>query len=184
MAALLAFVALAIYLIYSRRLRDRQLQLLTLINDVDNLRLDLAQMQKEAEKMTDNATPIHPYRLIDSLCGLRQNAPSTSEGERVLGKNVARFVDKLNSPEVIDEIETFVNVYRSEIMKKFRKEFPALSSRQYQCVLLIFAGFSASSISTLLKYPSDGAYRTERSRLKRMIEQSSVPDKAVFTSLF
>lgn len=183
-AALFAVLAVAIYLIFSRRLRDRKLQLLSLVNDIDNMRLDLSQLQNRIAKQHDTTSQLHPYQLIDSLCELRQNAPSTSDGERVLGRNVARFIDKLNSPAVIAEIENFVNAYRSDIMVKFREQFPKLTQRQYQCALLIFAGFSSSSISTLLNYPSDGAYRTERSRLKRMIEQSSAPDKTIFRDLF
>ncbi len=184
LAALFAVVALAIYLIFSRRLRSRKLQLLSLVNDIDNMRLDLSQLQNRIAERSEETSHIHPYQLIDSLCELRQNAPSTSESERVLGRNVARFIDKLNSPAVIEEIESFVNAYRSDVMVKFREQFPKLTPRQYQCVLLIFAGFSASSIAALLNYPSDGAYRTERSRLKRMIEQSSAPDKTIFAGLF
>lgn len=183
-AALFAVLAVAIYLIFSRCLRDRKLQLLSLVNDIDNMRLDLSQLQNRIAERHDTTSQLHPYQLIDSLCELRQNAPSTSDGERVLGRNVARFIDKLNSPAVIAEIENFVNAYRSDIMVKFREQFPKLTQRQYQCALLIFAGFSSSSISTLLNYPSDGAYRTERSRLKRMIEQSSAPDKTIFSDLF
>ena len=184
LAALFAVAAVAIYLIFSRRLRDKKLQLLSLVNDINNMRFDISQLQNKIAEQTAHASQIHPYQLIDSLCELRQKAPSTSEGERVLGRNVARFIDKLNSPEVIAEIESFVNAYHSDIMSKFREQFPKLSARQYQCTLLIFAGFSASSICALLNYPSDGAYRTERSRLRRMIEQSDAPDKAIFCKLF
>ena len=184
LAALFAIVAVAIYLIYSRRIRDKKLQVLSLVNDINNMRLDLSMLQNRISERSQQTSQIHPYQLIDSLCELRHNAPSTSEGERVLGRNVTRFIDKLNSPAVMAEIESFVNTYRSDIMVKFREQFPKLTLRQYKCALLIFAGFSSSSIAALLDYPSDGAYRTERSRLKRLIELSSAPDKTIFSGLF
>lgn len=184
LTALLVLIVLIIYLVYSRRLRDKKLQLLSLVSDIDNIRIELSALQSRLAEQRDSATLMHPYRLIDSLCEIKQNVPSTSDSERVLGKNVSRFIDRLNSAEVTEEIETFVNTCRSDIMVRFRKQFPTLTPRQYHCVLLIFAGFSANSISSMLHYPSDGACRTERSRLKRMISQSGAPDAEFFLSYF
>ncbi len=169
--AVLFVSVIAIYLLYSRRLQGKQLQILSLVNDIDRLRLA-------------SDAKLHPYSLINKLCELRQNAPSSDENHSIFGKNAARFVDNLNSKEVSDEIEQFVNSYRDNIMTKFREQFPQLTARQQQCMLLLFAGFSGKSIVAMLHYPSDGSFRTERSRIKHIIEQSSTPDRAIFLDVF
>ena len=69
-------------------------------------------------------------------------------------------------------------------MQRFREQFPAMSDKKLDFVTLIFAGFKNQSVYIMLEFPSMGAVRTMRHRVKTEIGTSDCRDKDEFLSYF
>lgn len=93
-----------------------------------------------------------------------------------------RLRDVLGSMDVSKEeksrFERKVDSYFDGIMSFFRMDFPGLPESDYRFMCFVFAGFDATTIMLIMDMPSLSSVHTKKSRLKKMITVSDVPEKS------
>ena len=124
------------------------------------------------------------YDVFNRLCELVSRYPLSDEGHKNIGFNVSLLIKSFQSDAVKHDLENFVNATAGNLMQRFREQFAAMSDKKLNFVLLCFAGFKNQSVYIMLNFPSLGAVRTMRHRIRTEIENSDCRDKDEFLSYF
>ena len=92
-------------------------------------------------------------------------------------KEVRSLVDGLRSDTRLRQnLEKSLNDSRDQVMKRFRAAFPTLKEEDYLIYMFTVAGFSSTTISTLLEKDKPYVYN-RLYRLKERLKSSENPDK-------
>ncbi|MBR4775292.1 MAG: hypothetical protein IK008_04255 [Bacteroidales bacterium] len=95
---------------------------------------------------------------------------------RVL-KEVRSLVDGLReNSKLRQSLEHTLNERREQVMKRLRLAFPTLKEEDYLLYMFTVAGFSSTTISTLLEKDKPYVYN-RLYRLKERIRSTEIPDK-------
>ena len=101
----------------------------------------------------------------------------------VCQKDLLKSLDDINIEKEDGWFETVLNKETSGIPDRFRNDFPSLKADDYRLFCYYLAGFDATIISIILKIPSQGAVYTRKSRLRKIIADSSVADKEHYLAI-
>ncbi len=188
--ACLLFVAIVcVVMVFRHRMRLRE-------EREDILKSDMKELQRQlAERVaTPPGVAGHPsspgkisaphHEVFNRLCELASRYTLSDEGHKIIGLNVSLLIKSFQTDAVKHELENFVNATAGDLMQRFREQFPAMSDKKLDFVTLIFAGFKNQSVYIMLEFPSMGAVRTMRHRVKTEIETSDCRDKDEFLSYF
>ena len=187
---LVAIVCLVIVFRHRLQLREER---------ADILRSDMNQLKRQLDEL--NAAKAAPsvetahllsvrnvsaphYDVFNRLCELVSRYPLSDEGHKNIGFNVSLLIKSFQSDAVKHDLENFVNATAGNLMQRFREQFAAMSDKKLNFVLLCFAGFKNQSVYIMLNFPSLGAVRTMRHRIRTEIENSDCRDKDEFLSYF
>lgn len=122
-------------------------------------------------------------RHIDSIAREYYQADSKNQKDIVF-KQFKDYIGGLaNDTSFYESIENDLNKYCSSLMSKVRSQLPNRPERNYRLLMLFFAGLSYETIAIITKAQSINSLKTMRSRLRKFIEESSVPDKALFLEM-
>lgn len=91
--------------------------------------------------------------------------------------------DIVSDKEGQERFEAIIDERMGGLMSRFRSDFPGMNDNSYRFVSFLFARFSTNMMTILLKYPSAAAVYTRKSRIKKMIESSSVADKDIYLKI-
>ena len=100
---------------------------------------------------------------------------------RVL-REVRSLVDGLRgNSKLRQSLERSLNEHRDQVMKRLRFAFPTLKEEDYLLYMFTVAGFSSTTISTLLEKDKPYVYN-RLYRLKERIRGTEIPDKEFLLS--
>ncbi|MBR5100815.1 MAG: hypothetical protein IKX34_05890 [Bacteroidales bacterium] len=103
------------------------------------------------------------------------------ESDNNLYKELKKAIHKIELDEQSQrEFEKLLDDAFDHVMERFRKAFPGKKPRYYQLVSYLFAGFSTTTICTIISHYNKHNIYVEKSRLKQMIIDSASPDKDLF----
>lgn len=109
------------------------------------------------------------FRAIDELC----SECYTEKNEAVIVKKVRTIVRGLKDDrKTIEKLECFVNNYSSNVMQRFRADFPDLRDIDYRSFLYLATGFSLRTISVFVDVEL-GALYSRKTRLKNKINKGN-----------
>ena len=80
-------------------------------------------------------------------------------------------------------IEDDLDLYCDNLMKKLREEVPQIKGNSLRSIILFFAGFSYETVSIITHAQSISSLKMQRSRLRRVIEESTAEDKKLFLEM-
>ncbi len=115
--------------------------------------------------------------IINSLCN---EYMKSSKPYGTLAKRLSEEIGKLGDDESLAKIETTVNLYRNNIIEKYRKQCSwFLGTDDFKFLILFYAGFSHKALSMLMSTNLKTTY-TRKYRIYNAIEEFSPADKTIF----
>ena len=124
------------------------------------------------------------FNSIDELCNTYYVYQGSNNERTKIYNNVIDIISNLSKDKkTIQELETYVNTYKNNLMADFRKELPSLKPDDYLLYLYVVVNFSSRAISILIGESLPVVYN-RKSSLKRKIQQSNSPQKERFVSEF
>lgn len=122
----------------------------------------------------------HSFLTIDQLSSAYYEYQGSANEKQKIYTDVMSIVSGIGSDKkAIEKIERFVNTYKSNIMQRFRTEFPGMKQSDYILYLYVVAGFSSRAIGVFLGEKLDVVYN-RKSRLKQKISKSNSVNKEYF----
>lgn len=182
--SLIIFVALLLLFITIIKLKNRNLELK--MNEVALLSAEINKRDSETDSVNDNRL----RNMVDKLLSERftlinkffdeyyENGDSPV-GKTAIFNRVEKEIKNLSSKKNLNEIECLVNETLDDIIFRFRKEFPELSSDDVTFFMLNVAGLSPRAIGLFLKIKLKTVY-TKKARLKDRILNSTSTDTDEF----
>ena len=119
---------------------------------------------------------IGSYELI---CSDFYKLPSS-----LTNKQSASLKNILTKGDALDLVETYVDNRHNGLMARFRKLMPDLTEKQYQIVLLLFAGFSQEAICALTDIDRKNTLAVAKYRLKELLQSQNTPEFQEFLAYF
>ena len=151
-------------LILQREENDR------LLSAAEELRSRLGSVQKADKKADYLAT-------LDRLCEQYYVYEGTSSLQPKILKEVRSLVEGLRADEKVQKsLEQSLNDSHDRVMKRLRTAFPKWKEEDYLLYMFTVAGFSSTTISTLLEKDKPFVYNRVY-RLKERIKASDSPDR-------
>ncbi len=120
------------------------------------------------------------FEIIDQFSSAYYEYQGTVNEKHKIYNDVMKLVSGLGSDKkTLNELENFVNTYKTNLMSRFREAFPNM--KESDCVLYLYSvsGFSSRAISIFINEKLEVVYN-RKSRLKQKISRSNVQDKDVF----
>lgn len=125
----------------------------------------------------------HSFLTIDQLTSAYYEYQGSANEKQKIYTDVMSIVSGIGSDKkTIEKIERFVNTYKSNIMQRFRTEFPGMKHSDYILYLYVVAGFSSRAIGVFLGEKLDVVYN-RKSRLKQKISKSNSVNKEYFIAV-
>ena len=173
----MAAVILLLWIRY--RMKKHQYEYQRTLLEVSLLTKALEESTNKSKQLSENIRAITASKasLIDRLCSSYYKANNKKIVSEV--KNI--IADLSSSPEAVTEIEKYLNQNSENILSRFRKEFPDLTSKDYLLFTYSVMNFSTSTIAILMNEKKEAIYN-RRFRLKSRIKISDSISKEEFQS--
>lgn len=122
-------------------------------------------------------------RRIDNISKEYYQADS-KEKKDIVFKQFKDYIGNLNNDKTLYRtIEDDLNRYCSDLMKRFREQVTEIQDRNLKLITLFFAGLSYETVAIITKAQSISSLKTQRSRFRRIIEESDAADKELFLQM-
>lgn len=181
--------AVLLYIIYKRKIRIRDLENENLLNDINQLGLRIRRMS-EVIAIKENMNRDHRLftsnslvTIIDRILAIQNHTPVSIDGNSHLRKAINTTLDELKSDLVLEEIQSFADLSKGNIITKMKNQIPALTLKHLNYVSLLVIGFSNPSICRILGINTINALHQMRSRIKIAIEKSMAKDSKLFLAV-
>lgn len=122
------------------------------------------------------------FATIDKLSSAYYEYQSSANEKQKIYTEVMKLVNGLGSDKnMIKELESFINIYKDNLLVRFKNEFPDIKDSDYTLYLYLVAGFSSRAISIFIGENIDVVYN-RKSRLKQRINKNNSMYKEEFLS--
>lgn len=88
-----------------------------------------------------------------------------------------------NEHQVFDELEVILNKYYDGIMNKFRTQFPQIQGEKLDMIIIFFTNLPYNTAQLFFRYQNADSLKQAKSRLRKIILESNVPDKDLFLEM-
>ncbi len=179
--ALMVIIVLVIFVV-KLIIKNQRKKMENNMLQVSNLRDTLEIKESEVKALKDAINKLFEQRFntIDDLSSSYYEYQGSINEKSRIHKDVMQLVSKLGSDrDTINEIETFVNTYKDNIMVKFKESLPNFKEQDHLLFLYVVAGFSYRAISIFMDLKIENLYNRIY-RLRTRITNSSTPHKEVF----
>lgn len=149
----------------------------------EELRNTLSNNHTEMSNVIQKMFDIH-FSMIDKFGGLYYiEADENKSIDKKLRKEVELFLTSYADGNGYQEIERIVDCHKENVMSLLRSEIKLKNERDYQMICFHLIGFSAHTISVLIKGLTPDNIYQKRTRLKRIIKESEAPHRELFLRL-
>ena len=124
------------------------------------------------------------FEIRDCATQAGRKTTPLSRTEKSFLNEFSKMISSLNSPLVYDILEKTLNTTENDIMHDFRNDFKSLPEKDLQFATLIFSKMSSHTICIVLDIPNLETFRTRKSRLKKVIEQSHAQKRDIYLQKF
>lgn len=140
---------------------------------------DLLALRKEYAKMYKAQ-----FTCIGNLCEvfLRSNNRHDSPNA-VYAKVLEMLQDIIGDASGQCHFENMIDKTLNGIMARFRADFPSYSETDFRFVSYLIVGFDATLLMMIFNMPSQASVYMKKSRIKKMVEQSSSPYKQDYLTM-
>ena len=122
-------------------------------------------------------------RHIDSISREYYQADNKDKKDIVF-KQFKEYISVLaNDNTFYESLENDLNKYCSGIMSRLRAQVPKIQGNNLKLISLFYAGLSYETVAIITKAQSINSLKTQRSRFRKLIEESSAEDKSFFLEM-
>lgn len=122
------------------------------------------------------------FATIDKLSSAYYEYQGSANEKQKIYTEVMKLVNGLGSDKnMIKELESFINIYKDNLLVRFKNEFPDIKDSDYTLYIYMVAGFSSRAISIFIGENIDVVYN-RKSRLKQRINKNNSMYKEEFLS--
>ena len=171
------FLILVIVLLLYNRNKKRRVMFENILVSIQNERDALMRYNSDAILYIDELLR-HKFDTVQSLCNSYFEQSGNSKNKEIIYKDVARIIESFSSEETMETLETALNKYKNNIIKRLREQVN-LSSTEIRLVIYFMSGFSARSICCFTRAIPSNLYN-HKSRLKKKIAASGLSDVQEF----
>lgn len=140
--------------------------------------MSIAEDLKTRLSTVEQRSTVKGFNTLDRLCEQYYIYEGTENLQPKILKEVKAIVDELRSdPAVQKSLEQSLNERYDGVMKTLREEFPNWKNEDYLLFMFSAAGFSSTTISTLLEKDKPYVYN-RLYRIKERIKQSGTTHRA------
>lgn len=145
-----------------RRLEEAEGDKQTTMEQLSELRSKHAQLYKTL------------FKHLGELCDAYNYSKESTDSFKIVYNKVKNIVSGIIEDDSGQrKFEDLLDGISDDIMKNFRKDFPAFSEKDYRFVSYLFAGFDATNICLMFDLPSIEAVHSKKYRIKKTIQKST-----------
>lgn len=123
------------------------------------------------------------FNIIDLMCDNFFEWETTAKGKRDIHNAIMNIIDNIAyNDTLMTKIENIVNENDMDLLNRLRNAIPDINSTEIKIFTFFYLGFSARSISYLLKLKIRALYN-KKSALKRRIQDSDLSNKDEFIGI-
>ncbi len=174
----------ALYYFFNNKIKSHEARERNMVVAVQNLSEELKIVKKHDldKKQLMGELFEARYAIINELCATYYEYQGTSKEQKKIADEVKRHINSISGNGNIGDLESCVNRYNGNIMRKFRDEFPNIKESECSMFMYMVAGFSCKAISVFIDEKLDVVYN-RKSRLKSKIKLSNSAYKNDFLQL-
>lgn len=156
---------------------------------LERLRFDSALQEREEmlSRLKSEYVSIYrtQFRQLGTLCEAFFASASYRDSHKVVYDKVREMIRDISGDTAgQSRFEEMLNSSLGAVMSHFRDDFPSLDWDDYRFFSYIIVGFDATTISVILRMPSQAAVYAKKSRLKKQISSSSSPYREQYLEFF
>ncbi|MDE6191804.1 MAG: hypothetical protein K2G47_09330 [Muribaculum sp.] len=196
-----AIILIVVWIIfyYKRSVRKKNMEISRIMSDIDDIsqtvfsqKILLSSIQSDFDKQHHELANLYSgvenlyetqFSIINNICYQYFENQGSDKVKHLLYIEVLKNIEIMRNPKYVEKLECLVNNYRSDVISKFRRQFPGIKEEDIRFLTYLFAGFSFRSICLFLNL-TVGNYYNKRTRLKAKILSSNVEDKELFLEMF
>ncbi len=169
-------ILIVVVLLYNRN-KKRRIEFENILVSIQNERDALMRDNSDATLYIDELLR-HKFDTVQSLCDSYFEQSGNNKNKEIIYKDVAKIIESFSSEETMETLETALNKYKNNIIKRLRKQVN-LSPTEIRLVIYFMSGFSARSICCFTQTMPSNLYN-QKSRLKKKIAASVLSDAHEF----
>lgn len=182
-------VLITLLILLSVKYRNNKSNLNELSNRIETLLKECNELNNIASKANFNYellnNNINEYMIkviknLDELCILWFNTPKTDKDTSKLSRGMEKIFDKLSSNSTKDKLHLMLNLYCKDILEEAESLKINFSQNNIILIKYLYAGVSLETIAVLMKKETTNAVRIDKTRLKKMILNSTNDEKENF----
>lgn len=178
----LLVIGILVVIAHRRKIQRNNIEYDLLLSDMSRLKVQLE--AKNFRRNNCDSEKLLPITLLNSICELRGLMLPTDDGLKRFGKNISKILETFVDSENMKLLEVFVDRMYDNLMNRFRQQMSGLTEREFKVSVLVFSGFSDSSIAAMLKCNSISGMRQIRYKIRQKIKSCNAPDGDEFSSYF
>ncbi len=156
-------------------------------NNIEAMRYmeKILEFQASKERMLEQLRELFKERfaLVDELCSTYYERHTTKSEQIAIFNKVKGIIESFATDKSTKkQLEDLVNLYNENVIEKLKTQIPDTTDSEIELFCFLFAGFSPCTISIFINDRIQNVY-TRKSRLKKKIAKSNVPDKERFLIL-
>lgn len=174
--ALLFGIIIFAYIYFSRQRLEQNESIQSLTQEINSI----IEKQQTEDRIIINNIFRRQFSAIDRLAAVRYEATDEKTLTKNYAREAARMVKELepNSAEMV-QLKQYIDSTRNNLITRFEKAFPHLSSYYYTLFLYTAIGLSPRAMSVLFNIPVETIYN-RKSRLKNIIINAETPERNNF----
>jgi hypothetical protein len=156
-------------------------------NNIEAMRYmeKILEFQASKERMLEQLRELFKERfaLVDELCSTYYERHTTKSEQIAIFNKVKGIIESFATDKSTKkQLEDLVNLHNENVIEKLKTQIPDTTDSEIELFCFLFAGFSPCTISIFINDRIQNVY-TRKSRLKKKIAKSNVPDKERFLIL-
>lgn len=169
-----------------QRLKLHEMRNAMLVSEAGTLRSELLSHRRERSEIDDrlNAAMTDRFAMLDDLCSTFFESQGTKTERKAIAEKVKEHIDAIKTDtEIFGSMERSVNLCHGEMATLIRTEWPDMKPDDYRLMIYLACGLSSRSIALLVGESVPTVYK-RKSRLKCRIDESAMPHRQLFLSVF
>lgn len=148
--------------------------------EIDEKDRALAAMKSEYARMYKEK-----FSYLAKLCETYYSTASFKEPDKRIIHQVKSMIADIGSDKNGQRrLEKMMDRDLDNIMKHFREDFPNYNEEDYRFVSYVIIGFDSVTIMAVMQMPTAASVYARKSRIKKVIQESSSPHKDLYLQMF
>lgn len=168
----------------AKRLAESENRIFALNEELNKGRQEHEHREMEIAGMSERVNKLFKehYESVEMAANLLIDASLSKNSDKKIADRLSQKISKCRSKEFLETLESTVNEYRNDAIKRIDSQIPGITGQDRVILLYSAAGLSARVISLLTDQTPSSLYN-RKYRLKKKIVNSGAKDADEFIDL-